>query len=89
MSNEFIRFWPILLAAEEQLQWGTDPHAIRHSAQALKQVSPHSVLVGQLEAKAVRLQRLARRMARPVSSDTQIYEIRRHRLLRRHGRRLI
>ena len=69
MSNEFMRFWHILLDAEEQLQWGTDPHTIRHSAQALQQVSPSSVLVGQLEAKAVRLQRLARRLARPVRSS--------------------
>jgi hypothetical protein len=69
LSNEFIRFWHILLAAEEQLQWGTDPHTIRHSAAALRQVSPHSLLVGQLEAKAVRLQRLARRLARPVGSS--------------------
>ena len=69
MSNEFIRFWPILLAAEEQLQWGTDPHTIRHSAAVLRQVSPHSLLVGQLEAKAIRLQRLARRMAPPVRSS--------------------
>ena len=69
MSNEFMRFWHILVAAEEQLQWGTEPHTIRHSAQALQQVSPSSVLVGQLEAKAVRLQGLARRMARPVRSS--------------------
>ena len=69
MSNEFMRFWHILVAAEEQLQWGTDPHTIRHSAAALRQISPHSLLVGQLEAKAARLQRLARRMARPVRSS--------------------
>ena len=69
MSNEFIRFWHILLAAEEQLQWGTDPHTIRHSAQAFQQVSPHSFLVGQLEAKAVRLQRLARTLAWPARSS--------------------
>jgi len=68
LSDEFIRFWHILLAAEEQLQWGTDPHTIRHSAQAFQQVSPHSFLFGQIEAKAVRLQRLARTLARPMRS---------------------
>ena len=69
MSNEFMRFWHILLAAEEQLQWGTDPHTILPSAAVLRQVSPSRGLVGQLEAKAARLQRLARRMARPVRSS--------------------
>jgi hypothetical protein len=31
----------------------------------------------------------SKREVERLSSDTQIYEIRRHRLLRRHGRRLI
>jgi hypothetical protein len=69
MSNEFIRFWHILLAAEEQLQWGTDPHTIRHSAAVLRQVSPSRGLVGQLEAKAARLQGLARTLAWPARSS--------------------
>ena len=66
MSNEFIRFWHILLAAEEQLHWGTDAQTVLHSARTLKEVSPNSLLVGQLEAKAVRIQGLARTLARPV-----------------------
>ena len=66
MSNAFIRFWHILLAAEQQLRWGTDPQAVRQSASALKEVAPTSLLVGPLEAKAARLQALAGARSRPV-----------------------
>ncbi len=69
MSNAFIRFWHILLAAEKQLRWGTDPQAVRHSASALQEIAPTSLLVGPLEAKAARLQALAATLSRPVRSS--------------------
>lgn len=55
MSDEFIPFWRLLVAAEEQLDWGTDPVVLENAARALLKVQPDCVVAAQLMARSASL----------------------------------
>lgn len=52
MSDEFMPFWTLLSAAEDQLQWGTDPDNMEAIGRALAKRRPASVVAESLMERA-------------------------------------
>ncbi|MBX9933339.1 MAG: hypothetical protein K2Y56_17685 [Methylobacterium sp.] len=62
MSADSIPFWRLLVVAEEQLDWGTDPDVLEKAAQALFRVEPDSIVAAQLLARSANLRVVQRRL---------------------------
>lgn len=52
MSHEFTPFWTLLAAAENQLQWGTEPDTMEAAAHALAKRRPGSIVAESLIERA-------------------------------------
>ena len=64
MSDNFIPFWRLLVVAEEQLDWGTDPDVLENAAHALFRVQPNSIVASQLMVRSASLRVVQSRLPR-------------------------
>jgi len=55
MSDELIPFSLLLVLAEEQLDWGTDPDVLENSAYTLSRLQPNSIVAAQLMIRSAKL----------------------------------
>ena len=62
MSNEFIPFWRLLVSAEDQLHWGSEPETMEDTARALAGRHPGSLLAERLMARAASVRAMGARM---------------------------
>lgn len=64
MSNDFTPFWRLLVAGEEQLDWGTDPVVLENAAHALLRIQPNCIVAAQLIARSASLRIIQSRLPR-------------------------
>lgn len=62
MSDDFTPFWRLLVAAEEQLDWGTDPLVLENAAHALLRIQPNSIVATQLMVRSASLRVIQSRL---------------------------